>query len=401
MGALFSKLCKGPVIVVDDKIENEDDKIYDIISMLRNNNLVVIKYSNLDDLRKEICNLLHVNFFIIDWNLIKRPKDEPLGVTPGDEAEVSSSEDVISIISELKLVSSAPIFILSALNKENIESTLKEANIVRRDNNYVFVESKQALSDNARLVAQIEKWIKQSPHVYLTKWWQNRILQKNTSIFWELYDTNSNWPSIFYESFKKDGEDPIRGLNDILFQLIKAKTQLDDIDHSSLKTQSQQANGEQIKQLYSQIMYMNDCIEEIKPGDIFELNGVYYINIRPACDTTKRTNQNKIELYLISGSEISDEEVKQYYDTNINIIRPKICNEILQFLHGKNFICFQFRDFQIKKYGEMKDHKICRLIPPFITSFQQRFITFLGRYGVPRVPDSIYKEIFKEENNGS
>ncbi|GAI46736.1 unnamed protein product, partial [marine sediment metagenome] len=150
--------------------------------------------------------------------------------------------------------------------------------------------------------------------------------------------------------------------------------------------------GEKIKTLYSEIMYLKGNIDDIKPGDIYKDGRKYYINIRPECDTTQIGNVdiNETYIYLIKGKKEKDDWVKNNcYDKEYGLLNRPVFY-ILPFLDGKNFVKFTFEDLEIKKYSDIKDKKLYRLLPPFITSFQHHFSSFLGRYGVPKVPQEVF-----------
>ncbi len=400
----FVKLNKGPVVVIDDNIGKEE-YIDKIISKIEEKGLPVLKYDTIDKADNEIGNICFSNFIILDWRLF--PRGFPVDASMGDELKESLNKKKVEFIEKVKRVCFSPIFIFTNIStdgiEEEIEKLLKENNLLYSDDrkNFIFIRNKQEILEN--LFKEINKWIVENPHIYLSNIWLNQFLKNSNEVFWSLYEKNSNWPNVFYKSFEEDGEDPVSGLNDILFRLVIAKTNLDNIDGEIFKKDVEELNmGEKIKTLYSEIMYLKGNIDDIKPGDIYRYRGKYYINIRPECDTTKRENIENVDIYLIPGAKISDNKMKkEFYKDEHGRIIPKVNQEILPFLDRKNFVCFQFKDLKIKKYYEMKNKKICRLVPPFITRFQHRYSSFLGRYGIPKAPQEVFTEIFKkkDENN--
>jgi hypothetical protein len=52
---------------------------------------------------------------------------------------------------------------------------------------------------------------------------------------------------------------------------------------------------------------------------------------------------------------------------------------------GASFV-FQFADLQKRPWRDMKDKRIGRLLPPFLTRLQQRYAAYLQRPGLPRIP---------------
>ena len=100
MGELFEELCKGPVVVVDDKIGDKKDLINKLIGEIEENNLPVLGYKSIDEVRKKLSGLLFSNFIVLDWRMIGGVEDL-LGVQIGDEAEAVAEQEVIAFIKEL------------------------------------------------------------------------------------------------------------------------------------------------------------------------------------------------------------------------------------------------------------------------------------------------------------
>jgi len=401
MSIEFAELNKGPVVVIDDEIGKKGD-IDRIISKIEEKGLPVLKYPDVEKAENEITNICFSSFIILDWYLYPNEVPTEEGVSIGEELKIALNEKKINFIKKLKDVCFSPIFIFTNISEEDIEKEikgpLKKSGLLYSDcrKNFIFTKNKQEILKG--LFKDIDKWISENPHIYLSKFWLNQIIKNSNEIFWTLYGKNSDWPNIFYKSFDKDGEDPIGGLNDILFRLVKAKMNLNKIDNKIFKRDVKEVNNNEIKKLYASIMYLREGIKnDIKPGDIFKDGKKYYINIRPECDTTNRKNRENIDdtiVYLIEGRKVSDKKIHdEFYEEKYGLLnRPTF--HILPFLDEKNFIKFYFKELHIKIYLEIRDKKICRLLPPFVTQFQQRFTSFLGRYGIPKVPQEVYNEIF-------
>jgi len=210
MGELFETLCKGPVVVIDDQIGNEGDLINKLIAEIKNAKLPVLSYRSLDEARNELLGLHFSNFIVLDWRFLGG-NDPTTSVLMGSEAEEVSKEEVMALISELRKSCLAPIFIISALNKGEILSELKDAGIPTQEKNSVFVENKSVLCETpGRLISTIEDWVVKSPHIYLSKAWAKSVsecLMASSSVLvrympsrsslWNLYPVScSNNPSL-------------------------------------------------------------------------------------------------------------------------------------------------------------------------------------------------------------
>jgi hypothetical protein len=401
MGVLFNDLCKGPVIVIDDMIDT-GDPIDQLIKESKENNLPVISFKNLNEARANIQGLLFANFVILDWKIIGEAVPVPAEVQTPAEIEEIAEKEVIDFIKELKRICLAPIFVVSAYDKGEIISKLSGAGITEGEQR-VFVESKGAIK--GALVKKIESWIKESPHIYLTKFWTNEWLSKNTMVFWELNELNPYWPVLFYGSFEKGGEDPILGLRDTLFQLISSEVDMTKVDVSYLTKEVVKKEPESLKQLYSRIVYTTKNIErDIMPGDIFKIREGdrvrYYLNVRPECDTTKSQAGEDVLLYLLEGRSVRPKDYKKRYDYDRGQIIPWQNEIFLVHLDNHPLVRFDKKNLIIKAYSKIEDakwKKICRVVPPFITQIRQSYSNYISRFGIPSYPRGILDLVFPQE----
>jgi len=404
LGQLFENLCKGPVVVIDDMIGVGKDLINMLIEEIKNRNLPVLQYTNIPEVRKLLGGLLFCNFILLDWKMVGGKEGIPPEVQIGAEAEIVSEREVIEFIKEIQKVSLAPIFVVSNYDTGEITSKLEGAGIDTSGKAFVFVESKNALcGTKGALISKIETWIKDSPHVYLAKWWTNEWLSNNTRVFWDLCESNPDWPAWFYHSFKEDGDEPVLALRDTLFQLILSDIDVSSIDESLLdkKVRPNKANWlDSLKELYVRLVYTKNNIDkDIRPGDIFRIEEnnekKYYLNIRPECDTTKRTPDPK--LYLLEGTVKTPGELRNRYDKKYGIIEQKP-EVIMLLLDGNDIVRFDKRELFIKTRSELEQQgyeKIYRVVSPFITQYRQSYTGFLGRFGVPSYPKQIIDSIFQ------
>ena len=404
MGKLFDDLCKGPVVVVDDRIGDEEDLINKLIREIRDNKLPVLTYKSPREVRNELPGLLFSNFIVLDWKFAGGG-DPTIGVITGDEAEAVAEQEVIELIKELKKVCLAPIFILSALGKDWIVSKLQTAGITTEGEDLVFVEDKGVLCQTTgNLVSKIEEWIEGSPHIYLAKCWTNEWLLKNTAVFWDLHELNSNWPALFFRSFQEE-QDPILALRDTVFQLVFSEIDVSEVDPSFLdreiEQKSEESQKESLKELYRRLVYINkDIDKDVRPGDIFKKDGSYYLNIRPECDTTRRAGSNP-KIYLLKGDTMAPQEVKKTSYTDLYGIIDKENEITMLLLDGNPFVVFNKRKLLVEKYSRWKEHKICRVASPFITRMRQSYSSYLGRFGVPSYPKQILESLFESTEESS
>lgn|GEM_PF-3520494 len=404
MGRVFEELCKGPVVVVDDQIGTGDD-IDKLVAEIRDDNkLPVLCYTSIEEARGRVAGLLFCNFIVLDWVFAASPEQVEGEVRVGAEAEAISREEVIDFIRAVQKISLAPIFVLSAFNPDEIRSTLQDAGIKTEGERFVFVEGKSVLSKRkGALTSRIEKWIKESPHIYLSKWWTNEWLSKNTRVFWDLCDSIPDWPAWFYKSFEQDGNEPLLALIDSLSQLVYSEISVSSIDRSLVRKKTDRMDDQilnSLKKLYERLVYTrNDINKDIRPGDVFRLEDsgktFYLLNVRPECDTVKREQEDEeVVLYCLKGKPKKPRKLKDRYDAKFGLIERKT-EILLLLLDGNDIVRFDNKNLELWHYSDIVEKKICRVVSPFINRIRQSYCNFLGRIGVPSYPKEISASIFK------
>ena len=94
-------------------------------------------------------------------------------------------------------------------------------------------------------------------------------------------------------------------------------------------------------------------------------------------------------MYLLEG-EIVDETKINAEDANCitfesgEFIEKKHCCYIA-FVKG-GILQFSLKELYIRPWNEIKDQRIGRLLPPYITRVQQKYAHYLQRQGLPSIP---------------
>jgi len=110
------------------------------------------------------------------------------------------------------------------------------------------------------------------------------------------------------------------------------------------------------------------------------------LNIRAQCDLVHSSNP---ELYCLRGRIVDEGKINQ--DDGLHFREgefiEKINHAIVPCIDNGKIIEFLFRDLKPKEWKNIKDKRIGRLLPPYITRIQQRYALYLQRQGLPRIPE--------------
>lgn len=398
------ELCRGIAIVIDDKAqppkEEVKDPIIKIISKLNDNGIPCCIYTKLTEARKYLKNFGAANFLILDWDLLGDLDKDNAGVI----IKESHADKVIKFIKDFRKICFCPIFIYSNANIRDIQDTLISNDLYFEEkNNFIHIQAKKDLIKGKKLFSTIDSWINNNPTIYTLKNWENSFSQAKTDTFWHLFSKSPVWPKVMWESFTEDSVDPYSNLNDIIYRLIKCRTSLVKIDQKKINRKKYPVKHEEIKDVIQGMMFIGKKQipeNEIRPGDIYlGTKGKYYMNIRPECDTIFGRSDKDGNLlfdgnvYLLEGSRVTSSQFKKIYYNPKNGINIKHDHVLIYGIDGKDFIRFNFKELIIRDYATIKDKLESRLISPYINNVQQMYSSYVGRFGLPKIPNRVLKAI--------
>lgn len=99
-------------------------------------------------------------------------------------------------------------------------------------------------------------------------------------------------------------------------------------------------------------------------------------------------------MYLLKGSTVDETKINTEdqdsikFDSGEFLEKKNSC--YVAFVQG-NILSFSLRDIELKKWKDIKDNRIGRLLPPYITKIQQKYAAYLQRQGLPSIPEEAIK----------
>ena len=388
-------LCKGIAIVIDDKIfpihGEPEDQIVKIVKKISEQGVPYCAYSKLSEARKVIKNLSSVNFLILDWDF-----HGDLDLAAAENIiKPNHSATVISFIKDFLKVCFCPIFIFSNAHVSDIKDMLIKNDLYEEGKkNFIYIQAKKDLVKGNTLFRTIDKWVNENPTIYTLKNWENSFSQSKNKVFKRLFEKSPVWPKVLWKSYDEDNVDPQSNLNDVIFRLIKSSTSI-TLESAKIKRRGK-IDIEEIKDVIQGTMYVfnaNLPKNEYAPGDIFKKNGNYFINIRPECDTILNRGGCDGNLYVLKGCKLTNAQFRRkHYNKKYGLIKDN--NSLLLYgLDGKDFVRFNLKELQIIHNGELSANRLCRLISPYVNDVQQQFSSYVGRFGLPRIPNAVLASI--------
>jgi hypothetical protein len=163
------------------------------------------------------------------------------------------------------------------------------------------------VSSDAELFSAIEDWLKAMPSVYVLKEWENILSTTKNSMFLEMYKYSPNWTKIIWDMLKEDSRENHREFEDFVTRYLLNRIDGYTFDDTVIDTEQEITKDELSKVVEGERFVSYDSQpQQAYAGDLFLVDGTYFLNIRAQCDLARKSNP---ELYLIKGKELSDEDI--------------------------------------------------------------------------------------------
>lgn len=389
----IKELFKGVAVVIDDEIDDYDANINRIIEQIELAKIPVLKYPSLPE-ENVIDHFQNLSFLLLDWKLIKSEKIAE-GVKVPDQLQEYNTTENLHFIERLNQNCFCPVFIFTNEDLSSIKDKLIEKGLVAKDKpSNLFVQSKSNLLRNGgTLFEKVSEWLKKTPSIYVLKKWEQEYQSCKTKLFFDLHTINPSWPTIMWKNFEADGANKSLEMGELISRNLYSRMAPFDFESDILNNELNVPSKDELRLVLEGERFLKqDSLhkDDIGTGDIFkegyqeagERRFRYYLNIRAQCDLMRSPDADELELYCLKG-RIVDE-------TSINLVEgqfvEKINHSVVPFLDGGKIIEFLFRDIKLKKWKDLKDKRVGRLLPPYITRIQQRYSLYMQRQGLPRIP---------------
>jgi len=397
-------LFHGIAVVIDDEIDDPNASIQEIRKAIQGEGCHVVELPAIPS-DASVANLQEVAFFIVDWNLYGAGlKGAAGGEAVAASAEIvrQNEESIVKFLKDLKHVRFAPVFIFTDEPVSGIEERLKLHKELydETDPSHILVMDKGEVSKKG-LFKVLSRWMaEKAPSVYVLKSWERAYAKAKNEMFLDFYVKGPLWPLILWKNFRDDSVPPAALVGDLIGRNLVSRMTPFSFDLEpflglleEIKKDAKTYEDIVRKVLEGERFLAKERLDSgsVEPGDIFHLeDSSYRINIRPDCDCIPRGHDtlDALQLYLLKGEEKIPE-----YSSEYNLI-PEQDNEAVLFpvFNGKA-LRFTFRKLEMRKWRELKDRRVGRLLPPFLTRLQQRYAAYLQRPGLSRLPSEAFSSL--------
>lgn len=436
----IEKLFRGIAVIFDDEISDPKSTISNIKEIIKRKNIPVAVYNEMP--RQEIIpSLTNASFVILDWDYTNSKLDVGGSERLSSPIELKTDQEknLILFIKELLSKVFIPVFIFTSKSVESIKTILSDAELWNYDReNRIFIKQKNDINTEAQLFEEIEKWIQAMPSVYVLKEWEKNISESKDAMFLELYDYSPNWVKIIWDMIKDDTIENHREFGAFVTRNLNNRIGTYSFDEDIIEAKKD-FSTEELRRVLEGERYLAYDIspKQAYTGDIFKDDKKYYLNIRAQCDLARvrQGSEYNPKLYCIEGKklrsrDIVTEDIRMTTDGTLCFGEGKsfslnemckICknNDDLKkfnnnFANYRNKIFFrkgaflerndkvivgcvageqvlQFDlDISIKEFSDVKDKRIGRILPPYITRIQQKCAQNMIREGIMPMPKELF-----------
>ncbi len=402
---------EGVILFADDHIF-EAGRIENALFQKFNNesSYSVLPINNLITLEKTVVSISTYKALILDWNF-KRTTDEDdiegLQIPDDDPHEFLRSQRLYSLV--------------YVYSQEDIGQEI-QAELQQLYPNKIFFNKKGDIGESDKEYAKILKGIQDfendNRHLNVPFVWSQSINKSAQKIFSELESSDKFWiKELYYSSVRKfdkqtgvptsvEFEPSIEVIN--LFQNILSERLIQDkILREAIKTYSVENFKEtpttsSITGLYSKLYYTQTLdTDSVMTGDIYKLaEDCFGVIISPECDMMKLISKNEfIELLCFTSKSFdtinsfckTEDEIKRAYNQEISAVHLLPIFPFDDDTRSTALIDFRFSLKLVKaKYlHENVQNRKIKINSPYIQQLRQRYLSYVGRVGVPAIPQSL------------
>jgi len=380
---------------------------------------VVIPVSNIEDLEVLVSSMSVYNVLILDWEFKKtiEPNVDTQPITPYNFLMGNQLYTKVYVYSRIE-----------------IEDETKNKLIEKYGSKIKFKKklSNSEIQENYNeVIADLSEFESNNSHMEIPFKWSKSINKCTQQIFKELEEADKNWLANIQSNEEGDNEispsDTISLFQNLLYEVLLQDSSL----YEDIKGQHKENNleepkaGEVAAKLFRRIIYTKrtDNSAEMLTGDIFKFSEEEYgILMTPECDLVERNkaakdsgNDDKALTFLVFKKSDIDQKIVKLNSTSNESKQSNQLNNLRKQFNNNTISCHFLPSFpyteeiytqaayidfksalRVFPKNEVKDkERKFKLNSPYIHQLRQRYLAFLGRYGVPALPQKVIEEIAK------
>lgn len=392
-------LLQGPVVFIDDEVDDPAKPAWQLAQQIRDTGRPIATYRDLPS-QGDIEHWRSMGFLVLDWDLVPGSPGG-FGASTLSEFQRGSLFDWLSsFVHEVF----CPVFIVSAEDVDDIKRQVGEnaelAGLVASGRLEVF--AKQTVMTG--FVEYLERWVSSRPALAAMNIWANAHEAATNRLFLDMDELTPEWPAYVWRTAVVDGVDPsfelasvlsanlLHRIDTVRFDIPAISGFEGPVSGASMRRVSRGRTTIPGERLYPTMLLPGDLFDdEDDPGECV------WVNVTPACHTVlnrvakgrETPEPDMVRVHLVKGRKLEIPSSKSQmggqkkdHDTSNGMLVHTLLDD--------HPYAFDFRTSTVSTWGEVKDRRVARLLPPFITLMQQKHASFLLNEGLPRVEWELY-----------
>lgn len=423
----------GVILYADDHINSSDRPENALFEELRKD-IPVLGVDKIDFVEESTKAIGSFRALILDWEFENEDDfsdiEEEIGLkVPIEQGSVKENE-TLAFLNNNDFYSLIYIFSQKNVEESGIGEKLKKkfGDRVRfklKDESFTKANVGQIKTE---ILEEISEWEKTNRNLSAPIKWSEAINKSVQKVFKELSEATDNWLQHIYDSANSDGVDPelfVIELMQLLLSenLVQNKELIKTIGNEGksvkqieILEEDESAYNKSIAKLFSVLSYSSLAADApIMTGDVCKIKeGVYGVIITPECDIRHIKNDNycEFEFLLFNTSSFKSylQKEKSFNKAadNFDDLAEKRQKSLrvlfnqneprLHFLpslpiddnyNHTSVIDFRISTRRIKSKVVKKMSRPFKINSPFIQQIRQRNLAYIGRVGVPSLPNNV------------
>jgi hypothetical protein len=393
-------LLQGSVLFIDDEIFNDQKPAYELAEQLRSSGRPVAAYAELPP-AEHSAQWRSLGFVIVDWDLVPGSPGGIGGSTLSEFARKGLFEWLERFTNE----TFCPVFVISAEDTGEISRQIGDegslAGLLETGRLAVFAKS--VLMED--FVGYLENWVASRPALAAMNIWITEVESATNRLFIDMDGLDPDWPIYVWRRADEDKIDPsfelasvisanlMHRVNPLQFDIPAISAFVGDTSGGAMRRVAQGRTAIPADRLYPTMVLPGDLFSD--PAD----GGLLWVNVTPACHTVlnrppmagAEPDPDSVRMQLVPGHALGSPGSKSAMET----MKKKFDGSngmLVHTLMGENPYAFDFRGAEIRSWGDLRERRVGRLLPPYITLLQQRYAAYLMNEGLPRVDWNLYAD---------
>lgn len=396
-------LLAGAVVFIDDELKDRKSQAAALLEEIRaTGRPVAWALSIPEDRDSWFEHWQSLAFVVLDWDL----SPSSGGSTGGSTLSDYERRRLYEFVDELMRRVYCPVFIISAEDVNDIQRQILEDDRFVLPNGSldarIAVFSKDVLMDN--IVAHLTEWMSRSPSLSALRAWELEYDSAKNRLLIELNEVEPDWPVYVWRAADYDQVDPAYELASVISTNLLNRFNPIIFDVGAITGYAGPTTGVARRRVsQGRTAVPGDRLSEVMvlPGDIFLFpeaeDGDVWINVSPACHTVGRLLETladgtevrePVRLHLLRGKPVSWPSTAGALKTMDSTDRAN--SIVIHTLLEGNPYRFVFGDAQIVDWANVREHRVARLMQPFITRVQQLHAAYIQSEGLPKVTLELY-----------